>query len=284
MQFTFYNTFIQGDDFMKKMMISLLTLLIFASQAVVISANAEESQPVYNYNELAGMTDEQISELYDLSEYWFGDDSVPDEDKYSAYLNKVPDSYIGDNYESVSYGAYKRFVSGECIPYIAFSVDRYTKLNATINAESFGYPADWELTAYDGVFNIETGVPRQYHEYRIYVPLSVSSDFEKYIRLEQSFNSFKNNNYYIKNEYGVTGFKDIYHQFVSYGEMISNLYGDSNCDYNVDLADAIFIMQSLANPDRYTLTPQGRENADMNGNGVSAEDAFIIQEILLGLR
>ena len=28
------------------------------------------------------------------------------------------------------------------------------------------------------------------------------------------------------------------------------VYGDTNCDGNVELADAILIMQSLANPDR----------------------------------
>ena len=60
--------------------------------------------------------------------------------------------------------------------------------------------------------------------------------------------------------------------------------GDSNCDGEMDLADAIFIMQSLANPDKYQLTEHGRFNGDLNGDGVTSGDALEIQERLLGLK
>ena len=60
-------------------------------------------------------------------------------------------------------------------------------------------------------------------------------------------------------------------------------YGDANCDGVLDLADAIFIMQAMANPDRYTLTSDGRTNADTNGDGVTVNDALAIQQHLLGL-
>jgi|GEM_PF-1252722 hypothetical protein len=60
-------------------------------------------------------------------------------------------------------------------------------------------------------------------------------------------------------------------------------YGDANCDRVLDLADAIFIMQAMANPDRYTLTSDGRTNADTNGDGVTVNDALAIQQHLLGL-
>lgn len=59
--------------------------------------------------------------------------------------------------------------------------------------------------------------------------------------------------------------------------------GDSNCDGGMDLADAIFIMQSLANPDKYQLTEQGRFNGDLNGDGVTSGDALSIQNRLLGI-
>ena len=50
-------------------------------------------------------------------------------------------------------------------------------------------------------------------------------------------------------------------------------------------------MQSLANPDKYGengtaevhLTAQGKENADMNGDGLTVGDAQSIQEMLLSL-
>ncbi len=56
-------------------------------------------------------------------------------------------------------------------------------------------------------------------------------------------------------------------------------YGDTNEDGEVTLADAVLIMQSLANPDIYTLTEKGRLNADVvgNGDGISSNDALAIQ-------
>lgn len=76
-------------------------------------------------------------------------------------------------------------------------------------------------------------------------------------------------------------------------EAASNrLYGDANCDGQVDLSDAVLIMQSLANPDKYGLqgsdshhlTKEGSDNGDVegNGNGLSTLDAQAIQMYLLG--
>jgi len=59
--------------------------------------------------------------------------------------------------------------------------------------------------------------------------------------------------------------------------------GDSNCDGNTDLADAIFIMQSIANPDKYRLGIAGRFNGDVceTGGGITSNDALTIQNGLL---
>lgn len=72
----------------------------------------------------------------------------------------------------------------------------------------------------------------------------------------------------------------------------STVYGDTNCDGTVDLADAILIMQALSNPDRFGvdgteelhLTAQGRINADCSGggDGMTSNDALAIQNYLLG--
>lgn len=61
--------------------------------------------------------------------------------------------------------------------------------------------------------------------------------------------------------------------------------GDANNDSSTDLADAIFIMQSIANPDKYQLTPLGKFNADVDGtgNGITNYDALAIQSQLLNL-
>ena len=55
------------------------------------------------------------------------------------------------------------------------------------------------------------------------------------------------------------------------------LSGDANEDGDVNMADAVLIMQTLSNPDEYKLTPQGIANADIDGDGVTAMDALTIQ-------
>ncbi|MBR6996284.1 MAG: hypothetical protein IKH96_09750 [Ruminococcus sp.] len=59
--------------------------------------------------------------------------------------------------------------------------------------------------------------------------------------------------------------------------------GDANCDGETDLADAIFIMQSMANPDKYDISERGRFNGDVyeTGHGITANDALEIQNTLL---
>ena len=71
----------------------------------------------------------------------------------------------------------------------------------------------------------------------------------------------------------------------------SAVKGDANCDGSIELADAILIMQSMANPNKYAeggtdsmaLTPQGRINGDINGDGLTSDDALTIQKFLLHL-
>lgn len=60
------------------------------------------------------------------------------------------------------------------------------------------------------------------------------------------------------------------------------VWGDANCDDTVSLADAIIVLQSISNPDKYSLSDQGAINADvdLNGNGISPKDALSIQKYL----
>lgn len=69
------------------------------------------------------------------------------------------------------------------------------------------------------------------------------------------------------------------------------LAGDANCDGEVDMSDAVLVMQSLSNPDKYgfggtdktAITEQGLKNADVSGNGdgVTNNDALAIQKYKL---
>lgn len=71
----------------------------------------------------------------------------------------------------------------------------------------------------------------------------------------------------------------------------ATLRGDANCDEQVNLADAVLIMQSVSNPDKYGLgkadgiTKQGEINGDVVGNndGLTNKDALQIQKYKLGL-
>lgn len=69
------------------------------------------------------------------------------------------------------------------------------------------------------------------------------------------------------------------------------LLGDANCDKNVNMADAVFVMQSILNADEYGLgkpdgiTELGQLNGDVYnpGSGLTNSDALAIQEFTLGL-
>ena len=71
--------------------------------------------------------------------------------------------------------------------------------------------------------------------------------------------------------------------------LINGISGDANADGEIDMSDAVMIMQSLANPNKYGIkaakgiTAQGLKNADANGDGLTTNDALAIQEQLLGL-
>ncbi len=59
------------------------------------------------------------------------------------------------------------------------------------------------------------------------------------------------------------------------------LYGDANLDKKVTVADAVTILQFIANGDKYKLNDEGRKNADCYapGDGITAMDALAIQQL-----
>ncbi|MCR5706858.1 MAG: glycoside hydrolase [Ruminococcus sp.] len=61
----------------------------------------------------------------------------------------------------------------------------------------------------------------------------------------------------------------------------ATLIGDANLDQKVSVADAVAILQSIANEDKYGLKPEGKANADCCdvGDGVTAKDALAIQRL-----
>lgn len=59
--------------------------------------------------------------------------------------------------------------------------------------------------------------------------------------------------------------------------------GDANLDDKCSVADAVAILQHIANQDKYALKPQGKINADVDGeSGITANDALFIQKVDAG--
>lgn len=60
------------------------------------------------------------------------------------------------------------------------------------------------------------------------------------------------------------------------------VYGDTNCDGEVSISDAVLIMQALINNDEYKISEWGIMNADVynRGDGITTSDALIIQEVI----
>ncbi len=56
--------------------------------------------------------------------------------------------------------------------------------------------------------------------------------------------------------------------------------GDANTDGVLGIADATLILQFLTNKDEYDLTEQGAYNADLDKDGITANDALVIQQML----
>ena len=63
------------------------------------------------------------------------------------------------------------------------------------------------------------------------------------------------------------------------------VWGDANEDGDVSISDAVAILQSIANADKYALSEQGAKNADIynNGDGVTGKDAATIQLVDAGV-
>jgi len=65
------------------------------------------------------------------------------------------------------------------------------------------------------------------------------------------------------------------------------IFGDVNEDKNIDISDAVFIMQSIANPSKFgkMITEQGKKNGDVSncGDGLTNMDALAIQKYMLDL-
>ena len=64
------------------------------------------------------------------------------------------------------------------------------------------------------------------------------------------------------------------------GPVADAFYGDANCDSKINVADAVAVLQYLANNTKYDLGAKGLVNADVDGvAGITGDDAITIQKV-----
>ncbi len=70
----------------------------------------------------------------------------------------------------------------------------------------------------------------------------------------------------------------------STGSSSDAYYGDANEDKKITVADAVAVLQYIANQDKYPLSAQALVNADVDGSaGITGDDAITIQKVDAGL-
>lgn len=97
----------------------------------------------------------------------------------------------------------------------------------------------------------------------------------------------------MKKLWAETMYENVYSKFESMPSDDEKKIGDANCDGTVTLADAVLILQSISNADRYgvggsdesAITAQGMINADCydTGSGVTTNDALAVQKYCIKL-
>lgn len=78
---------------------------------------------------------------------------------------------------------------------------------------------------------------------------------------------------------------DLGRENVQFADAAALLPGDANADGKVTLADALAILQYVANADKYPLSDSGLRNADvfMRGDGITGMDAVAVQQYDTGV-
>lgn len=178
---------------MKKMISLLCSLAIITGAGASLTVSAQNEKDFYSYCELAEMSDEEVFKIIGSSNLddVFGDDSVSDEVKFKKLF---PDF---DSVEHDSYSTVKMLAEGISEGVIYFEVDENVPLSPEITAADLGFPADWTVSAFDGIKyipNLDSDVTEPVHEYRVHVPAEVFADFETFWRMWNSLEFIVKNN------------------------------------------------------------------------------------------
>jgi hypothetical protein len=224
------------------------------------------------------------NEVLDLSKLADGDYAVSDNDYMTRFANKQFDSSIGGRfYIALNEGEDKEFTFGgkryyfyqkdTSFPvYTEGSYYKYLELkNAAVTSANYG--SDKSGLSFKGIEQ----------KFRIDADSAMHADWS------MSRCSFLKEDDIISGVLQLNAAGD----YIITGDITKiGIVGDANYDGGVDLSDAVIIMQSIANPDKYGVNGSSQyhipENGticgDMDGDGLTNADALAIQKKLLKIK
>ena len=210
-----------------------------------------------------------------------------------VYFEPSLKDYFAQNVENYKNGAKFTVKNGECNESIEFYAEDVPNSRNSCTAD---IKVVYEETG-ENVEGVNVAM------YSLYNPGNISWNTSDTPVMHFDYLRFLDENYSFKLNDIPDGYtyksEEAMFSFAKYGEhkdlvieLISTTQkGDSNCDGSIDMADAVLIMQALANPNKYGIngtdinhiTNQGAANADVDtsAKGITVNDALLIQQFLL---
>ena len=266
-------------------MIMANTTPIVDSAFTVSAEQTNEVTSTKTYIEMLEMTNEAFCGIYGsyYAEYGLGDDSISDEEKFNRLFPDIDDGYGVVLTPQNEWR--KMFIDGKETAYMRFSVNEEVGLNRLVTAVDFGFPAEWEIEAFDGVIMYDTTpeARKNVHEYRVYVPAEVFSDFESYVRMDMAGSIIADN----VNMYGI----EVYLSPITLGnasgdwECVPIVDGDIDVNGSLDVSDAVLLARLIAEDTTAQVSPIGLTYTDVDKDGfVTSADLTVLLRILAKMR
>lgn len=244
---------------MKKTLSLLSSMIILGGISVPVSAvETQEKNQSYYYE----LSDEEVYAEYKTYREKIG--------------NPLPETEIKDGiieYDFVT-------ISNAQINYNILIPEKFELYMPLLNSESQCLGFEEMSAEYFGFDMIDHSIYFSYYGDNIVTVSGFTSDENSDI-YDCMRNALTLYNSEFFNEYG----KNANINFTLYDGPSINTKGDVNLDNQVNMADAVLVMQYIANPDKFPVVNIGAELGDVtgNGDGITNKDALAIQMYKLGL-
>lgn len=243
---------------MKKLITSLLAASLSVSLLSSTAVSAQSEPIVLNHDYYASLSNEEVYEAYKLFCSEIG--SPIAETRYEGGV--AYNDFLWTKTYQFNYGLI--IPNGiECLTYS--DSDTINELRAK-NPDYFGFPADFEWDV-------------DYSFSNMHLTLTDCTDFYDLMRLQMTLYNSEFCEDYLNGD----GSKLL----IMYedGVFPELKYGDVNLNAEVEVADAVYILQNIADPSEFAISSLALDSADVTGgnNGIDTEDALAILRYCCGL-